>query len=121
MTGRTSRCSSSKRKAQSAERKTPNALGLVLYALRFALLFVPYPLALAVGPALFFPDRRHLLDPVHDLLGRREGLVAVRRGHDDQHRRRADLQAADPVMDGDRARAPLRAGLLGELPQHTHG
>src|SRR5205085_12532034 len=73
---------------------------------RLTLDLIPGPLALPVGPDLLLPDRSDLLDPVHDLLGRCESLVAMRRGDDDQHRRLADLQAPDPMVDRHHAGSP---------------
>jgi hypothetical protein len=49
---------------------------------------------------------------------RLEGLAAMRRCNHDQHRRLADLQATDPVVNSDPAGVPACARFPGDLLQY---
>src|ERR1700704_1 len=62
----------------------------------------------AVLVVLALPDGRVLLQLLDGLAAGGEGVRAVRRGGGDDHRDRAWVQAADPVMDGHPRAGPAR-------------
>src|SRR5882672_1627451 len=73
---------------------------------------------LAVLEVLLLPHRDGALEGVDRVAARLEGLAAVRGRHGDEHRRLADLEAADAMQDGHALDLrPARADGLADLAQ----